>query len=246
MSKLEITYQKKYTTLRRDAISLTYSKLLMGNMSSVVGDTQNAEKHREEYFKLLPDKPIVRMKCTHKTTIIDVDDLTLDGSFTEVECDGFIADISKVSLLMLPANCAPVALYVPGSNIVGYAHLSRQTSSQRLGYSIARRYIQKTACSPEDIRVLIGPCVHSESYIFPPEIAAKLFDDSWNPFLRGVRGGVSVNLPAMICSQLVGAGIKKENVFVHPDDTSSGEYFAQSKSSDLKFDGRNAAAVHCS
>jgi copper oxidase (laccase) domain-containing protein len=233
-----------YTTLAGGPINLTYSKLAMGNMSTIAGDATNVTEHRQEFFELLPKKPIVRMKCKHESVIIDVDDITLEQDFTELECDGFIADLSQVSLLMLPANCAPVVIYVPGSQIVAYAHLSRQTSTLRLAYTIACEYVRKTGVSVQDVRALIGPCVHKESYIFPAKIADELFDDQWSPFIQGVDGGKSVDLPGMIVSQLVESGISLENIFIHPDDTSSGEYFAQNKSSNPKFDGRNAAAVY--
>ncbi|HJZ05509.1 hypothetical protein A2634_03430 [Candidatus Amesbacteria bacterium RIFCSPHIGHO2_01_FULL_48_32] len=161
-----------------------------GNMSFRWGEEGIVNSNRKRFLGRLGLKieDCVFTSLNHGADIMEVG--SKDKGRT-VECDAIVTDEPGVVLFMLTADCFPVV--VCDEEKVALVHLGYQGVWKKLIQKVARKF-------GKDARVVIGPGVRKESYVF--ETVEQANDPEWKPFLEKVPGGVSVDLVGYIKKQV--------------------------------------------
>lgn len=105
------------------------------------------------------------------------------------------------------ADCAPVALVAPAA--VAAVHVGwRGLAAGVVGATVARLREVSAQGAGGEIRAVLGPCIHPESYEFDPVDLADLIG-ALGPDVAGTTcdGAPALDLPAAVRSELAGAGV---------------------------------------
>jgi YfiH family protein len=96
--------------------------------------------------------------------------VTVDGATAEPpEADAAVTARPALPLVVVTADCAPVALVAPGA--VGVVHAG--WPGLELGV-LERDVAALRALSPGPVRAVLGPCVHPGRYEFGPDLLERL------------------------------------------------------------------------
>ena len=102
----------------------------------------------------------------------------------------------------------------------------------------------KSGAKPELLKVILGPGIRKESYVF--ELVNQKDDPEWKPFLQlRPKGLISIDLAGYILKQLKDSGVVSENITDTEIDTGSNpDYFSHfvAVKNDLK-EGRFLSAL---
>lgn len=184
------------------------------------------------------DKSFVPVQLDHTHVVYDVsnpdDTKNLIG-------DGIITKNKKLIPTITVADCVPIFLYDSVTEVFGIVH------SGWKGTGIIAEAIklagEKYGSKPEDFCISIGPHIHDCCYIINEE-RAEYFAKNFTPdCIRELEPGVKVDwnngsgklyrlsLEKANLACLEKAGVKSENIYLHPDCTccSKGEFYGSNR-----------------
>jgi YfiH family protein len=146
---------------------------------------------------------VQRLRQVHGAEVVVVDGTTADGR--PPEADAVIGAGTGSCLVVLTADCAPVALGSP-EGIHGAVHVGWRGLEAGV---IARAVDVMRGLGASEVVAGLGPTIHPCCYRFSPEdleaVAAVVGDE-----VRGVTtdGGPALDLPAGVRSRLARAGVR--------------------------------------
>jgi YfiH family protein len=132
------------------------------------------------------------------------------------ECDALATDRAGEALVVQTADCVPILL--AGDRTIGAAHAGwRGTAKNVAGSAVAA--LRTLGEDPSALRAWIGPSIGACCYEVGGEVAAQFAGE----FVRaGCGGGFRLDLRAVNVAQLVGVGVPREAIAVHPACTKCG------------------------
>ncbi|MEO0454263.1 MAG: polyphenol oxidase family protein [Verrucomicrobiota bacterium] len=124
------------------------------------------------HIGLSPQKKIVEAEQTHGNEAAFVD-YTTDSPVRAV--DALVARDKEVILAIRVADCAPVYIIDEKSGLFALAHSGKKGTALNIFEKTVRLLIQHGTQDPEDLRVLVGPCIRPPYYEidFASEIAEQ-------------------------------------------------------------------------
>jgi polyphenol oxidase len=117
--------------------------------------------------------------------------------------DAAVTTCAGLPLVVLTADCAPVALVATGA--VAVAHAGWPGLEQGvLGATVSAL----RACSDGPIRAVLGPCVHPDHYEFGADLLDRLVERLGPQVAaRTATGAPALDIPAAVRSSLAAAGV---------------------------------------
>lgn len=198
-----------------------------GNMS--VYYSEDADKNRAYFLeKNEIDKDCcLLLKANNQDRIVLVDQEWISNQQSlygkKVEADAVICTVPDVMLYLHFGDCLPFTVYDSKQRIFAFAHLGWKSIYLDLHDKIIDYMVQELHSSVSDLRVYIGPCIKSESYVFEDTIQAH--DSRWQEHVYLLSDGYHVDLTGYVVAGLFRKGIVEEAIDVSAVDTAKDSHY---------------------
>lgn len=177
--------------------------------------------------------PWTRLRQVHGGHVVVVD---RPGDRADEEADAAVTRALDAPLVVMTADCAPVALVSGGGDVVGVAHAGwRGLAAGVLGRTVDAMHALG-ASGP--LTAVLGPCIHAECYEFGAadldRVAAMLGDG-----VRGVTkdGRPALDVVAAVRSSLRHAGVDDLDVIDVCTSCAAGTYWSHRARGDVERQG---------
>jgi purine-nucleoside/S-methyl-5'-thioadenosine phosphorylase / adenosine deaminase len=165
----------------------------------------------------LDGTPMVRGSQVHGRRAVTIERSPAPGEVVDAgECDILATSLVGVALVVQTADCVPVVLAAPDA--VATAHAGwRGTASNAAAAAV--HALARLGSEPATIRAWLGPSIGPCCYEVGGETASRFAGQ----FLRATcQGRFHLNLAGVNRAQLEEAGVRAENISVHPSCTRCG------------------------
>lgn len=126
--------------------------------------------------------------------------------------DALITDEPGAALTIFFADCVPVLFLDPKRKVTALAHYGWKGTASGICAKTVEKFVNDYKSKPEDIIVAIGPSIRVCHFEVGAEVA-EIFEKNFRSRTVEERGEkIYVNMQKAIFEQLVGEGIKKENI----------------------------------
>lgn len=122
--------------------------------------------------------------------------------------DALVCAEAGVPIVTFYADCVPLLFLDPHTKTIALAHSGWRSTVRQIGVKTIKTMTRHFGCVPENILVGIGPSIGQCHFEVDADVA-RYFDSA---FVRQKGKKYHVDLWGVIVSQLVGAGIKDENI----------------------------------
>lgn len=216
--KIQIIYSKIFKPYAQ--IKFGFSTRLGGvspepfsmNLSFNVGDDRiNVMKNRELFFGELRiglDELAIPRQVQGGT----VKRVFVQGGYDN--CDGLITNSYGVFLTLTTADCLPVFLFDPYAKCVGAVHAGWRGLTLNIISNAIKLMQAELGSSPENILAFIGPAAGVCCYEVKNDVASNFP----NKYIYG-KNASYLDMKSFAKDQLVGTGLKEENVEISPHCT---------------------------
>lgn len=179
-----------------------------GNLDFRFDDSEMVIKNRREFFRktgLKMEEAVCMNVANHKDDILFVGEKDLKKGMFKLEdaplVDAMITHNHGISLMLLIADCLPMAMYDPKKKVVALVHLSRETTFLKLAKKVIGLLKEKFNSDPKDLMAEFGPHIFKESYV--------------------------MDLAGENLNQLLKEGVLEENITISKENTyTSSKYFS--------------------
>jgi copper oxidase (laccase) domain-containing protein len=213
-------------------ISLATSTIADGNMSFKWGDPEEVWQNRRKFFHQhhLALESCVVMEVEHLDKIVEVSELHtqlgIRDDNTAIKSEALVTATPNIFLFLLTADCLPITFFDPVNEVVSLAHLSRKSSGLHVCSKLIHFLSEKCDTKANDLRIHIGPGIHSKSYIH--DHLTEEEDSEWEPFIQKITPEqFSMDLVGFNIDQLIKNGVPRKQILESKIDTgTSPEYFS--------------------
>jgi purine-nucleoside/S-methyl-5'-thioadenosine phosphorylase / adenosine deaminase len=141
--------------------------------------------------------------------------------------DAVVTTTPAVTLVILVADCVPIALVDPAAHVLAAVHAGWRGTAAGVVTAALRAMIQRGA-QPERVRAFLGPAVAPDRYEVGREVVDALADAVAPAPLDAavVRPNACVDLVAANGQQLRSAGLRPEHVFDSGTTTADPSFFS--------------------
>ena len=142
-------------------------------------------------------------------------------------CDGLICDIPGVPIMQFSADCPIVVLVEPQRRIMGTAHASWRGTVAAITSELVRQLRMKFEVDPGQLVAAICPCAGPQEYEVGEivrRIALSRLENAAE-FFSPMGGKYSFDMRAANVDQLLGGGVKIENISVANASTITDQRF---------------------
>lgn len=208
-----------------------------GNMAFQHGPVEIVLENRRKFLDALeisPEKTVVSNN-QHDADIAVVDESMAGAGMTTLDdapkADALVTATRGVALFLLTADCIPLLLIDRKETVLSLVHVSWKTATLGLPAKMVKTFTEQFSISPEEIRAIFGPSIHSTSYVLPPPLQQEN-DPTWEPFLHRLSSGeVAIDLVGFTAAQLENAGLVSGQIIFSPIDTAaSADFFSHYRS----------------
>ncbi len=210
-----------------------------GNMSFRYGLAEEVRANRQKFFDNLgiSEEKVVVAQLEHGTTILDVTEANWGKGIANPEeslvCDALVTEETDVFLFFVVADCLALLFFDPVKQICALAHAGWKGVDQELPRLVVEHLKSRYGSNPADLRVSFSPSLKAKSACFPEleQRSNKARNSGWDKHITGEEGHWCVDTTAFALDQLVGAGVKRENIETDPTDTrTSPDFFSHRRS----------------
>lgn len=199
----------------------------LGNMSFKRGSPEEVVPARQKFLSLFDVSlsKAVGMEEIHGTKIYKVKDSDRGkGAFEKNSwirgVDALITNGPGVFLFGTFADCLPILFFDPKTSSCGLAHAGWRGVIKNICSKVVKTMGGIFGCHPEDLKVYIGPSIHSCCF----EVDSKVFEIfknlSFGKKVTNFRGKKKfVDLQKSCLIQLIASGVKAENIAVDSNCT---------------------------
>lgn len=193
------------------------------NMAFYVGDDDESVLSNRQQLASAINIPLshwVFPKITHSTTIHKVtkDDLgtgslTEDGSLMRV--DGVYTSLSNVALAVFHADCIPLLLYDPTTQLIGAVHAGWVGTLSKITSLFIQTWITQEHVNPQDILVYIGPALSRANFQVRSDVIQKVENETpeFLPYLYKESDVLAtMDAVGMNIHQLLEHGVLQSNI----------------------------------
>ena len=122
----------------------------------------------EEYTGIKKERIAIPVQ-THTDNIRIIDENSKLGTIDEnceiyQDVDSLITDSQDINLALTYADCTPIIIYDPVKNVIANVHSGWKGTYQEIGTKTALKMISEFECNPQDLIVIIGPCIMQECF----------------------------------------------------------------------------------
>jgi polyphenol oxidase len=183
----------------------------------------------------LTSEEFASMEQEHGTTITEV-----DGAGVYPATDVLITRTCRLGLAIRVADCVPLALYSPASNIVAAIHAGWKGTAAHVAAHTVEYLRSSRGVDPASIFAYLGPAARSCCYEIQPDVAA-LFPES--VLVKKTEDKVFLDLHEANLHQLLSAGLDRRNIEIEPLCTVCNPSFFHSHRRDGALSGRMLAVI---
>jgi polyphenol oxidase len=210
--------QHRFFTREGGVSAGLFSSLNCGYGSADNPDNVRENRRRAAATFSLGEPDLLTVHQIHSTDVLTVsaERWTSPGA---PKADALVTDRPGVALGVMAADCAPVLLADAKAGVIGAAHAGwRGALAGVVQATIAA--MERLGAQPENMRIVVGPCIGPASYEVGPEFPAPfLAQDAANTayFRTATRAGHFLfDLPGYLCGRLAAQGM---NVVATGHDT---------------------------
>lgn len=136
------------------------------NTGVFAGFSKAPEKHTEKLDALVKDAEpgmhVITAHQVHGCLVLPVTEEILAGRDTLVhmgDCDGFVTDLSGITLTTKHADCVPLYAYDPLEGVIGLAHAGWRGTVNGMAASLIEAMVENYGCDPKNIKAAVGPAI---------------------------------------------------------------------------------------
>jgi len=200
---------------RLNSVTAAFSQRQDGNMSLGCGDTAGSLENRKEFLDTLDIdyRNLICAKQAHGKNVESVNEGNkgagaLDYGSSFAGTDGFATDKRGVPIAILTADCLPVFIYDPNRPAIAILHAGWRGSENNICAEGVRLMREKFGSQPQDLLAGFGPSIRSCCFEVEKDFKSNF------PFGLIARGGRAFMDIALVNQrQLIGCGVKEENIF---------------------------------
>jgi YfiH family protein len=151
---------------------------------------------------------MIGMEQIHSNNVVRVSKID-DGTIIK-GCDALISDDPEVILSVRVADCLPISVVDKKSHSFGIIHAGWRGLHTKIIIKTIEKMVKDYSSSPVDLMVTIGPHICQKHYEVKGDVSSKfvifpgsIFKESGKDFL---------DLAKVAELQLIGAGVKRENI----------------------------------
>ncbi|MCA9425672.1 MAG: peptidoglycan editing factor PgeF [Candidatus Omnitrophica bacterium] len=188
-----------------------------GNVSLIQGDPIHALDNRAKNATTLdiPPEHLTFSLQEHGTTIrkVSVDDRGAGSDSPESSlppADGLIANEPGLPLAIMVADCACILIAERNGQAVGAFHSGWRGTFENMAEAAVRSFQSLFGIPPVDLAAWISPMICGNCFEVGGDVWKK-FEERWGRD-HLLENPLRVNLPGLIGTQLVQAGIEPSNV----------------------------------
>ncbi len=163
----------------------------------------------------------------------------LEDKVTRNEGDALLTDQDNLFLIIQVADCLPVYLVDPVTEIVGLAHIGWRGAVSGIAEEVIREAKEIFKAKPSDLHLVFGPSIGKCCYKVSDDLAV-LFDEKYID-KRGTEN--YLNLGHLVKDKFLKSGVKEENTFVSGECTFCGDKRYQSYRREKEKAGRMIAFI---
>ena len=144
---------------------------------------ENSYNKLKEYTGIDKESIVIPVQ-THTDNIRIIDENSKLGTILEgyeeyQDVDSLITDVQGINLALTYADCTPIILYDPVQNVIANVHSGWKGTYQEIGTKTALKMVSEFDCIPENIIVIIGPCIMQECFEVDEDLKNK-FAEKFN------------------------------------------------------------------
>ena len=148
------------------------------------------------------------------------------GAFQQVEaiadCDALYTKEAGIAIGVFHADCVPVLLYDPSTNIICAIHSGWQGSVKEITRHCLQQLMEHEGVDPSQVKAYIGPAIALHSFEVHDDVIQKLQAMSFDttPYIVARSNGTYyVDNKGLNVRMLMDLGVAREHIMVNPNDT---------------------------
>lgn len=183
------------------------------------GSLDNCERLSKTFNIPLENMVMLNQKHTNGIRVVSSEEagemvirpITVDGN------DGMITNEHGLLLCTVEADCVPIYILDPVKEAIGMVHSGWRGTATLIGNNAINAMKQQYNSSPEDIIVVIGPCICKDCYEVGEELIASFkqafeSEEISKIFFKRNDEKYSLDLREAIRISLCKTGVKNENI----------------------------------
>ena len=185
------------------------------NLGVHVGDNpEHVVENRKRVAEAVGAKRLIIVRQVHSSDVVDA-----AQAITDTEADGLVTSESDVVLCILVAHCVPILLFDSASNRFAAVHAGWKGLASGVIASALEHFD-----APATVHAFVGPSISLEGYQVGPEVA-EVFAHIPGATVSDGGDRSRLDLRHVASHQLLGAGLRSENIEVSRQSTDGGEIF---------------------
>ena len=156
-----------------------------GNLAYHVNDIkENVDKNREAVALKMDyeNKDLVYMNQVHGNNVVIVD---INSPKLIDNCDGLITKEKNLPLMVMVADCIPILFFDEIQGVIAVAHAGRNSTFLKIAQITANKMINELGCHPNNIKVIMGPSIHTCCYEVSDELVQIVKTSFGEKFCKG-------------------------------------------------------------
>jgi len=201
-------------SLKDSRLESAFSCRAHGNMSLSYGNTEGALVNRENFLSRLDidyrDLVCAQQQHGNNVRYVNMENKgrgALDYATAIADTDGFATDVKGLPLAIFTADCLSIFLYDPHRPAIGLLHAGWRSSKENIALCAVELMRSRFQAKASELRVGFGPRIGGCCYAVSAE-----FKNYFSTGLTEKAGRLYLDLAAVNKKQLVGAGVREENI----------------------------------
>jgi YfiH family protein len=181
---------------------------------------------------------IVIPRQVHQAQVLSFRE-TLEDKVTRNEGDALLTDQDNLFLIIQVADCLPVFLVDPVTEIIGLAHIGWRGALSGIAEEVIQKSKETYNAKPSNLQIVFGPSIGKCCYKVSDDLAV-LFNEKYLD-KRGKNN--YLDLGYFVKDKFLKAGVKEQNIFVSGECTFCRDKRYQSYRRDKEKAGRMIAFI---
>jgi hypothetical protein len=171
-------------------------------------------------------RTLVHMKQIHSDIVHIVNEH--DNFENPPTCDALITNKKNTPIMVMVADCSPILFYDEKQDVIAVAHAGRSGAFKNIVKNVIDTFTAEFQSDPKDIVVTVGASIGICCYEVGSEINEEAKELNLQYAMQKKEKSFYLDVSKILHSQLLSAGIKKENIEISNECTSckSDKYFS--------------------
>jgi len=202
------------------------------NSSEIPGLVSIASGIPVEKFKIVIPRQV------HQSQVLSFKE-KMQEKIIQMEGDALLTDQNNLFLIIQVADCLPVFLVDPVTQVVGLAHIGWRGAVSGIAEEVICKSEEVFKARTSDLNLVFGPSIGKCCYKISDDLAV-LFDEK---YLDKRGTGSYLDLGYFVKDKFLKSGVKEENIFISRECTFCGVRNYQSYRRDKEKAGRMIAFI---